>query len=502
MSSGVIGPRSRSRSSAHSPAGARLACPGDMGYLRSMLSLSIDRPTGLRNLATLGLLVFAVVAGYASVQPGMKYPAGVALLCLMVLFRRWQEHYVLALAVLLFFMSGAAPGSFQEKGETYRWHGLFLLLGVGGLRTIYQERWDLYYRPLYIGIYLWLFYLLWSTLWSWDLKYSFPRALAIILVLTAAFFTVGRYVRDGMEPLGKLLGALAVMMLPWLAVQFQGWGNVTLDGRFEGIMGHVNALGGITVLAIPLGLYLALDGPVPAWQRWVGGVVMMMAVVLLVLCASRSAIVGAGVACFLYLLIRNPIRMLAFVALLTLVVLLLIGYHVDIIDTFHLERLVRPQTLETGTNRTVAWSIALYYHQLQPVWGWGYFSGRFLIVETAFLSTGLLMSFGHFHNSYLEILVDLGWLGAIPFVGFFLWLFWKAARRLSWARGDRRYRHAVLGMGAVTLAGLIHAGFESWLLQPGNLTTLLFWSLAVCWIRLVVDAEPFRSTSQVAPAAA
>ena len=50
---------------------------------------------------------------------------------------------------------------------------------------------------------------------------------------------------------------------------------------------------------------------------------------------------------------------------------------------------------------------------------------------------------------------------------------------------------ALLGLGVVLLSGLIHAVFESWLLQPGNITTLLFWSLMAAWLRLAMEPEIF-----------
>ena len=298
-----------------------------------------------------------------------------------------------------------------------------------------------------------------------------------------------------------VLKSLLAALIPLAGLQFLG--NYQADAlRFQGIMDHVNGLGLLTVLIVPFAVYVVLDAPLPPLWKLAGWVLCVLGFVLIYLCASRAALVGAGVAVLVYLAVRNP-KQLVLAAVATLLVLgILVGYEVDIIDSFGIERLIRPETLATGTHRTTAWWIGWMPHLERPVWGYGFASGTFLLTETSYIFISQLYSLGRYHNTYIELLVDTGWMGALPFLIFLGFLGFKGLAAYRRSGEDPRYHRAVLGLGAVVLAGLTHAVFETWLFSPGGPVTLLFWSLTACWMKLVLEPEFFtetRTPSRAAP---
>jgi len=236
---------------------------------------------------------------------------------------------------------------------------------------------------------------------------------------------------------------------------------------------------------------MMLDLPVTNRWRVAGAALTGMGLVLAVLCASRSAIVAMLIGLGVYLFLRNPLRVLVSLASLALLLAILIGYDVDILETFHLQILVRPETLSTGTNRLTAWAIGWYQHRENPIWGYGFSSAPFLLAETSYITITKGLSLGRYHNSYVELLVETGWLGTLPFLLFIVYLVVQGVRAFSNKTLGLLHRRAVLGLGAVVIAGLVHGVFESWFFSPGAPVTLLWWSLVGCWMKVALEPERF-----------
>ena len=89
-------------------------------------------------------------------------------------------------------------------------------------------------------------------------------------------------------------------------------------------------------------------------------------------------------------------------------------------------------------------------------------------------------------SSYLTIVAGVGILGAIPFALLLLVLLSKVLRTLGWLRETGNACHPAVPLAMVVVAGLLHAGFEDWLVASGSYLCVWFWSLAF----ILVDVAP------------
>lgn len=88
-------------------------------------------------------------------------------------------------------------------------------------------------------------------------------------------------------------------------------------------------------------------------------------------------------------------------------------------------------------------------------------------------------------SSYLSILSGVGVLGTIPFALLLLMLVGKIIRTISWLSKTGNPCHPAVPLAFVMLAGLIHAGFEDWLIAPGYYLCVWFWSLSFVFVDVV-----------------
>lgn len=125
-------------------------------------------------------------------------------------------------------------------------------------------------------------------------------------------------------------------------------------------------------------------------------------------------------------------------------------------------------------NRTALWMLGLNMIQERPLFGIGLDNFRLIYGER--LDVPYFDNTVHTNNFYLELLVSLGIIGAIPF------LFWAAALLVDMLRTLRRLDLTMwqVALAAGLLAFFIHGFLDFFLLF--NATGLLFWLLAGLWI--------------------
>ena len=91
-----------------------------------------------------------------------------------------------------------------------------------------------------------------------------------------------------------------------------------------------------------------------------------------------------------------------------------------------------------------------------------------------------------FGSSYLAITTWVGLLGVLPFFMLLLVLFKTIVQTVIWMFRTQNPFHPAVPLAMVTLAGLIHAGFEDWLFAPGFHLAVFYWSMAF----ILVDYAP------------
>lgn len=92
-------------------------------------------------------------------------------------------------------------------------------------------------------------------------------------------------------------------------------------------------------------------------------------------------------------------------------------------------------------------------------------------------------------SSYLALAEYMGLLGIVPFLLLLLLLIRAAGRTYTWVRKSGSPNHYAVVFAMVTLAGLIHAGFEDWLFAAGSYLCLFFWVSAFLLIDLAPPAK-------------
>lgn len=89
-------------------------------------------------------------------------------------------------------------------------------------------------------------------------------------------------------------------------------------------------------------------------------------------------------------------------------------------------------------------------------------------------------------SSYLAIASGVGLFGALPVLALLLILAKRTVQTIRWMRATGNPLHPAIPVALVTVAGVIHAGFEDWMFAPGNYMCVFFWCLAF----ILVDVTP------------
>src|SRR5262249_15743777 len=138
----------------------------------------------------------------------------------------------------------------------------------------------------------------------------------------------------------------------------------------------------------------------------------------------------------------------------------------------------RRDTLASGSGRLEVWQNAWELAKERPYFGYGYGTVGTLFERGAFNSAITEFQGGDLHNSYLEVLLDLGWIGITSFILLVTVIFFVAIRAMIRHRDSPAYSFVVM-LVASLIAGVSSAIFESWLIAPGSIFSFPFWFFVV-----------------------
>jgi exopolysaccharide production protein ExoQ len=204
-----------------------------------------------------------------------------------------------------------------------------------------------------------------------------------------------------------------------------------------GLFGSKNYFGLSVALLLPTGWAVAIDRRQPPIFRLVGALSMICAPLLLVQSGSTGALIcsAATVAatCAILMLSRlTPIARFAIAAIFAALVVLLALAWLYAGDFSELLNAVGKDTTLTG--RTYLWGAALTSIQNHPILGVGYQAywqiGSWGAEELWQISYVTNKTGYHFHDSYLEVAVDLGLAGLSIFLLTFLVIIVRMARNI------------------------------------------------------------------------
>lgn len=367
---------------------------------------------------------------------------------------------------------------------------------IGPLRATRLSRW------LTDGIWALVFVACASVVWSYTRTTTAQQVVAFV-ILAALLSTLARqrWVTDSTRIVGDLSVAYVVLIGSFVASLLlgpAGFSNANVyGGRLEGIYSNPNTLGDLIGLAVPLGVGLFIST-----KRWSYLVWLVPTAIALAQCQTRTAVVAATVG-IAWLVVRRGMTMTIKVGLAAIVVAYA-GYAASRVLGIALPR-AATRIIARFTNsgpggalnsRTVAWHDAISLWEHHPIQGYGFQAGDALFAK---LFDNGVITFGAAptHNSYLQALLELGVLGAIPLLVVHFGAILPASLRASRS-------HPGSPFVGVVVAGIAIALTESAMFGTGQPYPWIFW-LAVAAItcatpdrvdQLPVELSPGLTTTE------
>lgn len=259
-----------------------------------------------------------------------------------------------------------------------------------------------------------LVWVLLSTSWSASPDVTLRRAVLVVMVTSSACFCVAMLGTE--RSLRILRNVLAVVILLDLVAVFAlPWGQHVYEGEmaWAGLHGHKNTAGAIASLAGMLFLHYVRVEP-----RWSNVFYLLCTLVFLAGTQSKTAagiLIGLFVVDVIYRFSEKKAgrRRLFRIGFLSLCTAIAVGIYVysDALLAF-----IDDPNAFTGRGRL--WQIAISYIQMHPWLGSGFaafWEGGTAPPAHAFITTSdrWILTIGHTHNSYLEILVTTGIVGLV-----------------------------------------------------------------------------------------
>jgi O-antigen ligase len=364
---------------------------------------------------------------------------------------------VAVFATVTFFV--LIPGLGASFVSVVKLAGAALLLSLGrkiGRRTLLHAHPVL--AGLAIALVMWAFA---SALWAPDVERARGRAFTLLLSLVLLFVVYGaiqkprhaRWLVHGYIA-GALLSALVGLVAPAP--------DADAASRLSGGIGDPNELALVLVPGLALAFF-ALRGAGSALERWwLAASATAMAFALLQT-GSRGGLIALAVAFAVALILGGRERLRVFAALLGFAALAVAYF--SLASPAELRSHVADFTTGGGSGRTDLWTIARHVAADHPVIGVG--SGNFEAVEAQYASRADLPSIDlvidepHVvHNTYLELLAELGVVGFtffVALVGGALVLGGRAVR--AFARSGVTDLEVLARGLLVGLAGMLAAAF-------------------------------------------
>jgi O-antigen ligase len=316
---------------------------------------------------------------------------------------------------------------------------------------------------------------------SFDPELTLGRAASLALMYLAIFWGAWR-IADRSGPRFALALCLAVCA----AVVVAGFaavptGNVWFGSRFCGIFFNPNALGLFLAILFPAVLERVL-----ATRRWHYIGLFGLMLVSLVLSGSRggvlSALLGLGYVSWRF----RPSRLVPVLLVLAAAAWLFVPWAEWSEEQ---DRLLRPDTVETGSGRVEAWAAAVELIEDRPVFGYGFGTEELLFHAFQFEGGFRQHQGSYVHNSYLGLATQVGWVGMLTFFVPLLILLLRSLWR-SRLDPDLKWHNGIEG---ALIAGLVACTFESWVYSMGSAHAFPFW---LCVMLLVRENEVRRAAGE------
>ncbi|RLK47746.1 O-antigen ligase family protein [Microbacterium telephonicum] len=267
-----------------------------------------------------------------------------------------------------------------------------------------------------------------SVFWSSDAATSLGRWIAMVGVAVLAV-TIG-HVRDTLQTVRAFADVARVAL--WLSLGLEVVSGILIDtplkiigiqgniaqwGPIQGIFGTRNMLGIVAVLAL---ITFLVEWRTHSVRPAVSYLSIALATALALLSASPTVYILAasvGAATVALIIVRAvPARSRAGVQWGLAGLVATVGVVLWVQRSRILELLGATDDLAM---RNSLWTLANFYVRMKPVQGWGFF-GPWELTEQPFTTINMLLRQRHTTglNAFVDVLVQLGWVGIVLFVAF------------------------------------------------------------------------------------
>ncbi len=447
-------------------------------------------------------LAVCLPAGYAVYRGLTSYALLIALgLVLLSFLMRSEYRLPVVLLYLVVLLADSHRPLLHIQGLKLRWVVLGILVVKEMTYWAFAKAIRVRLTAAHVAFAAFLALALASAVYSVDPELSFKRALSVLLFGMVVFLYFWRQTDRAQVRMD--LAAFVASLVPVVYLAEAGYAllvpdHAFLGGRLRGLSGNPNGLGELVMITLPL-VYWDLLRRRPGGRRILAAGTLALGLGLLVLSGSRASFLALGVAVLLMTYRLAPRYFLGMLLAVAALFVLERTYHGPLsaapapgAQPGLAERLA---DYADPAGREEAWAKAWRMGLERPVWGHGFGTARQTFGELEFARH----SGGYPHNFVLHVFLDLGFVGVAAVLVLHVVLISYAVRCLG--RGRARAETGLPALaGALYLAGLANALFESWMFSAGSPTAFPFWLMAMFVIRYAVH-PPGGAPRQAAGAA-
>lgn len=273
--------------------------------------------------------------------------------------------------------------------------------------------------------------------------------------------------------LGLLVYPLGLVVLPIADFFFSFGLPVIWNGRFVGYFGNPNVWAVLAILLLPwvAGALFRRSRRPSVGRAALAGLGVLTIGYTLLLSGSRAGMLGALAAATVFCLVHANRRVAAVVLLLSVLVSTRILANPDLLSKWASRYLYKHKEGQTELlqSRLRPWEAAQSNFERHPWLGLGFG----VTTEGQADWAGDIRSGAGTRetgSSFWGTLSQVGLLGSSPLFLSILWAVWKAGR-FAWKVKDPWFT-AIYGS---TLALILNAVFEGWLIAPGSFASTYFW---------------------------
>ena len=380
----------------------------------------------------------------------------------------------LAFIMFSYFYLTTATTMALPYSSILRWVGSFLLLTVA-LLCLYSGS----AKKINIKIhnsYLFLFLALLPTFlgFAGDATfYSYGRIISLFLVVFGLqfFFDIEFLNRDDLKNFFEIYTFISGFMMMFSIISQ----NYVMD-RLAGVYANANQLSCIAAFTLmaSIAVFFLRKG---RFRRWLYLIFAVLSLYCVLETGSRMGSVCAIVTVLILPFVvgkdralKTRFKQLAIMSVI-LVVALVVASRFEIVGLQRLMGLFKSDVESSiGLTRGDTWSDVYAIFSEKPIWGWGYAQVSYRVFEVV----DTTYNWG-VHSSYFVILCEMGIVGSLLFLAFFVYYFYFVIKKFKMempAHSDSLFIKFMLLICAVML---LNAYSESYLFSLGNPMAPGFW---------------------------